>query len=96
MRRPSNIELEVKNVLGSVINPVLERDHGSATFVRVEDGLVTIRMEGACATCPSVQSTLQNVITAELKKAIPEVKGVMIDTTLDDEFYEIAKRLLKK
>ena len=55
----------------------LQRDGGDAELVAIEDGVVKLRLKGACAGCPMSQMTLSNFIEAELKKAVPEVKKVV-------------------
>lgn len=54
----------------------LQQDGGDIEFVSVEDGVVKVRLKGACAGCPMSQMTLANFVERELKKAVPEVKRV--------------------
>jgi Fe-S cluster biogenesis protein NfuA len=42
----------------------------------VVDGVVKVRLQGACKGCPMSQMTLRNVIERVIKKEIPEVKAV--------------------
>lgn len=58
------------------IRPALQADGGDVELVDVEDGVVKVRLKGACAGCPMSQMTLQMGIEAHLKKLIPEVKRV--------------------
>jgi len=58
------------------IRPMLQADGGDVEFVDVQDGVVTVRLQGACAGCPMSQMTLKNGIEKILKKEIPEVKSV--------------------
>ena len=54
----------------------LQQDGGDLELVSIEDGVVKVRLKGACAGCPMSQMTLTNFVEAELKKAVPEVKRV--------------------
>lgn len=54
----------------------LQQDGGDIEFVGIEDGVVKVRLKGACAGCPMSQTTLSNFVEAELKKAVPEIKKV--------------------
>jgi Fe-S cluster biogenesis protein NfuA len=45
-------------------------------LVDVKDGIVTVRLVGACRGCPMSQMTLKNGIETFLKKEIPEVVSV--------------------
>ena len=59
------------------IRPALQRDGGDVELVSVDDkGVVTVRLQGACAGCPMSQMTLRNGIERVLKQEIPEVKAV--------------------
>ena len=59
------------------IRPMLKADGGDVELVDVgEDGVVKVRLQGACAGCPMSQMTLKNGIERMLKKEIPEVKSV--------------------
>jgi Fe-S cluster biogenesis protein NfuA len=58
------------------IRPALQADGGDVELVDVEDGVVKVRLKGACAGCPMSQLTLQMGIEAHLKKLIPEVERV--------------------
>jgi len=58
------------------IRPMLQADGGDVELVDVKDGVVKVRLQGACAGCPMSQMTLKNGIEKFLKKEIPEVKSV--------------------
>lgn len=58
------------------IRPMLQADGGDVELVSVEEGVVKVKLRGACAGCPMSQLTLQNAIEARLKEKIPEVKRV--------------------
>ena len=58
------------------IRPSLQADGGDVEFVDYEDGVVKVRLQGACAGCPMSQMTLKNGIEQMLKEEIPEIKYV--------------------
>jgi Fe-S cluster biogenesis protein NfuA len=58
------------------IRPMLQRDGGDVELVDVQDGVVTVRLKGACQGCPMSQMTLKNGIEKLLKQEIPEVISV--------------------
>ncbi len=68
---------KVKEVIGKVISPFLAFEGGSIELVGVDDGVVKVRLKGACAGCPMSQYTLVNFVEATLKERIPEVKEVV-------------------
>jgi Fe-S cluster biogenesis protein NfuA len=58
------------------IRAALQQDGGDIEVVSIADGVVKVRLKGACAGCPMSQMTLANFVERELKKAAPEVKRV--------------------
>ena len=58
------------------IRPMLQKDGGDVELVDVENGIVKVRLQGACAGCPMSQMTLKNGIEKILKQEIPEVVSV--------------------
>ncbi|MCF8070112.1 MAG: NifU family protein [Desulfobacterales bacterium] len=69
------MEEKVKAALDKV-RPMLQADGGDVELVSIEDGVVNVRLQGACAGCPMSQMTLKNGIEKMLKKEVPEVKSV--------------------
>jgi len=59
------------------IRPSLQADGGDVELIDVtDDGVVQVRLQGACAGCPMSQMTLKNGIERYLKQTVPEVKSV--------------------
>lgn len=67
---------KIQEVLDKSIRPVLERDGGSIELVDVKDGMVKVKLKGACAGCPMSQLTMVNFVEKLLKEQVPEVKKV--------------------
>lgn len=65
----------VEEVLNK-IRPALQADGGDVELVDVENGVVKVRLVGACAGCPMSQLTLANGVERVLKEEIPEVVRV--------------------
>ncbi|OQY08133.1 MAG: hypothetical protein B6I22_01640 [Desulfobacteraceae bacterium 4572_123] len=60
----------------NLVRPALQADGGDVELVDVENGVVKVRLQGACAGCPMSQMTLKNGIERILKEKIPAVKSV--------------------
>jgi len=59
------------------IRPMLQADGGDCQLIEVTpDGIVKVKLVGACSGCPMSQMTLKNGIEKALKKEVPEVKEV--------------------
>jgi Fe-S cluster biogenesis protein NfuA len=54
----------------------LQQDGGDIELVGIDDGVVKVRLKGACAGCPMSQMTLANFVEKELKREVPEIKKV--------------------
>jgi len=59
------------------IRPALMADGGNVELVDVQDGVVKVKLTGACGGCPMSQMTLKMGIERILKKEIPEIKEVL-------------------
>ncbi len=66
---------KVQEVLDK-IRPNLQADGGDVELVDVTDGIVKVRLQGACKGCPMSQMTLKMGIERLLKEQIPEVTEV--------------------
>lgn len=68
---------QVEGVLNKV-RPMLQRDGGDVELLEVaEDGVVKVRLVGACGGCPMATMTLKRGIEAKLKEEIPGIKEVV-------------------
>jgi Fe-S cluster biogenesis protein NfuA len=71
------LEEQVKAALDNV-RPSLQADGGDVEFVSLaDDGTVSVKLTGACGSCPMSQMTLKMGIENYLKKEIPQVKAVV-------------------
>ena len=70
------IEEQIIAVL-NVIRPYLNNDGGDIEFLRFEDGIVYVRMLGACAGCMSLDATLNDGVREILLENIPGVIDVV-------------------
>jgi len=58
------------------IRPALQADGGNIELIDVVDGVVKVRLTGACGGCPMSQMTLKMGVEKVLKEQVPEVKSV--------------------
>jgi Fe-S cluster biogenesis protein NfuA len=67
---------EIKDLLDTKIRPAVAMDGGDIVFENYEDGIVYLRLQGACSGCPSSTATLKSGIENMLKHYIPEILEV--------------------
>ncbi|TPW02247.1 MAG: Scaffold protein Nfu/NifU [bacterium] len=74
----SEIVVEIKQLLDSRVRPAVAQDGGDILFdaFNEETGVLTLRMRGACAGCPSSSATLKAGVEQMMKHYIPEVTSV--------------------
>lgn len=68
---------EIKHVIEK-IRPYIQRDGGDVEFVSFEDGIVTVRMLGACMGCIALDATISEGIEAILLDEVAGVTGVKV------------------
>ncbi|HEX8693237.1 MAG TPA: NifU family protein [Longimicrobium sp.] len=59
-----------------VIRPALREDGGDVELVGFDDGVVQLRLVGACSACPISTMTVKQGIERRLKTAVPEIREV--------------------
>lgn len=76
--RPSTVREKVESVLNRV-RPYIQGDGGDVELVEIneEEGIVYLRLRGACVGCPSSLMTLQMGIENEIRIECPQIKQVM-------------------
>lgn len=68
---------KIENALKK-IRPMLQADGGDIELVDVsKDGVVKVKLTGACGCCPMSQVTLKNAVEQKLKKEVPGIKEVI-------------------
>jgi len=91
----------IKELLDSRIRPTVQEDGGDVIFVDFKDGIVRLKLQGSCTSCPSSIVTLKSGIQNMLQFYIPEIKSVEqaeteVDKQSEKEFKEVEKEIEKK
>nr|XP_009667685.1 PREDICTED: NFU1 iron-sulfur cluster scaffold homolog, mitochondrial [Struthio camelus australis] len=77
------VVLMIKELLDTRIRPTVQEDGGDVIYKGFEDGIVQLKLQGSCTSCPSSIITLKNGIQNMLQFYIPEVEGV--EQVVDDD-----------
>ena len=86
----------IELVLDEKVRPALRTHDGDIKVVRVEDGVLYFRMLGQCSNCPSAVVTAEELVAPPILEAIPELRQVVLDTTVSDELWQDAMELLRR
>ena len=70
-----SIEKRVQKALDE-IRPQIQADGGDIELVTIENRIVKVRLQGACAGCPMSMMTLKQGVEAQIKKRVPEILKV--------------------
>ncbi|XP_047236894.1 NFU1 iron-sulfur cluster scaffold homolog, mitochondrial [Girardinichthys multiradiatus] len=79
----------IKELLDTRIRPTVQEDGGDIVYRGFEDGIVKLKLQGACTSCPSSIVTLKNGIQNMLQFYIPEVEAV--EEVKEDEDEEVVQ-----
>lgn len=75
----SDLFNRIEQVIDAEIKPAIERDGGSIKLVSIdEQGMVQVRLTGACSTCSASSITLHGGIERILRKRFPEVTSAQL------------------
>ncbi|KAK2577466.1 hypothetical protein KPH14_003568 [Odynerus spinipes] len=83
----------IKELLDTRIRPTVQEDGGDIVFMGFEEGIVKLKMQGSCTSCPSSVVTLRNGVQNMMQFYIPEVLGVI---QVEDEIDKVAKQEFEK
>jgi Fe-S cluster biogenesis protein NfuA len=75
-QKGESVKAKVEKVLKN-IRPSLQADGGDVELVDIKEGVVSLRLKGACAGCPMSTMTLKNGIERVLKQEISGIKEVI-------------------
>lgn len=92
----SSLLNNVEKVLNERVRPVLQGHGGDVRVVSCENGLLKLRMQGPCASCPSAALENEQIFEAEIKSALPAIQQVVLVTGVSDELLDMARSLLSK
>ena len=88
---------KVESVLKEKVEPALAEHFGGAQITELtDDGILYIKMTGACGTCPAAKEELEGSIKDTVIQACPEIADVRLDDTVSQDMLDFAKQLLKK
>ncbi len=76
MVESTDVRERVQSALEEV-RPALQMDGGDVELVEVSDGVVQVRLLGACGGCPMAMMTLVGFVEERLKTRVPEVRQVV-------------------
>lgn len=93
----SKLTLEqIEEVLDAKVRPILMQHEGNLRIISYQDGVLRFRLLGQCSNCPSAIVTAEELIAPPIKEALPEIREVILDSSVSDETWNMAKAILKQ
>lgn len=83
----------IKELLDTRIRPTVQEDGGDVLFVDFKDGILRLKMQGSCSSCPSSIVTLKNGVQNMMQFYIPEVLAV---EQIDDEGEKLSEKIFRE
>lgn len=90
------MEDKITKVLKDKVDPVLAAHYGGAVLTKYENGIAYVRLTGACASCPSAQQTIEDVVKSVVMGELDEVEDVILDTSVSEDLLDMARKILNK
>jgi len=91
------MESKVQRIIDQRIRPLLQAHEGDIELHHVApEGVVRIKLAGACSACPGAQYTLTEIVKQEIKENCPEIKEVIALSGVSDTLLAEARRLLHR
>lgn len=87
---------QIEQVLTEKVRPVLATHEGDLQVVSYKDGVLRFRMLGQCSNCPSAVVTAEELVAPPVMEALPEIKQVVLDTSVSDELWSEAQAILRR
>ena len=60
----------------STLRPYFQKDGGDIELLGIDEGVVVVRLTGACSVCPFAEADIQGMVDQVIREAVPEVKAV--------------------
>jgi Fe-S cluster biogenesis protein NfuA len=79
---PIAIETRITRAL-SEVRPYLKSHGGNVEFIKVEDGIAYLRLEGSCQGCSASTATLKQTIEEAVYNAAPDLNGLQVEGVAD-------------
>lgn len=94
--KEKSMKEQIVKVLQEKVNPVLEAHYGGAVLSKMEGNVVYVKLTGACASCPSAQQTIEDVVRSVVMEEVEGVEDVVLDTSVGEDLLDMARKILNK
>jgi len=80
-----DLQQPVSNIIQNKIAPMLAKDGGAISLLKINDGKIYVQLQGACVGCAASGSTLKFIVEKELKEAIhPDLEIINVPQGMEE------------
>lgn len=90
------IENTIKKVIDEEVKPYLREHNGDIEVVSIENNILKVRLLGQCSNCASAKYTVENLVETCIRKAIPEIDKVELESSISEEMLDMARTILNR
>lgn len=91
----NNLRAELERFFDERIRPRIS-SHGGEVLIRdLDDGVLSVRLQGECLCCPAAGFSTRNWIAEELKSRFAEIRDVAVDQSVSEELLSQARAMLR-
>lgn len=85
---------EIEILLDQKVRPLFANHGGGIQVVSLEDGILKVKMLGACSQCASASLDVEEIVTKEVQAAFPKIKEVILVTGVSEDLLAAAREFL--
>lgn len=89
------MEEAVRKVLREQVDPVLAQHFGGSELTKIQDGVAYVKLTGACASCPSAQETIEEIVRNYVCADVEGITDVVLDNSVSDDLLDMARKILR-
>ena len=89
------MEEAVRKVVKEKVDPVLAEHFGGSELTKIQDGVAYVKLTGACASCPSAQETIEDVVKNFVCGSVDGIQDVVLDTSVSEDLLDMARKILR-
>lgn len=86
---------EIKKFIEENIDGEFKKHGGGLEIEEFENGVLKLKMKGACINCPTAILEIENFVFTEVKQSFPEVKKIVLLSNISDELIALGKKMLE-
>ncbi len=88
---------KIQQIIEEQIRPALHAHNGDIELLELtSDGFAKVRLTGACATCPSAEQTMSELVEGKLREVYPTLRGIIPIHQVSDDLINQALKILRK